>query len=261
MTGNTHGDLFSIEGKIALVTGGTSGIGRMMARGLVEGGAKTYFVARNAETCARTEEEFRAFGECRSIVADLSTRDGLGTVASAVSQAEDQLDILINNAGIHETQPIEVYSEELWDKTIAINAKSAFFLTQKLLPLLRKAGSSDDPARVINIASGHGIRVPPFDSYAYAVSKAGLLHLTRVLARRLAPDNINVNAIAPGVFPSSITVDFSDETVAAIVKGVPRGRYGDEKDIVGAMLYLSSRAGAYVTATILPVDGGWSGTA
>jgi NAD(P)-dependent dehydrogenase (short-subunit alcohol dehydrogenase family) len=259
MTADVISKLFSVAGKVALITGATSGIGHMMADGLVAAGARVYIVARNPADCARIAEELRSVGECTAISGDLSTNAGIRDVALAFGKIEQTLHILVNNAGIFATQPIDEYSEELWDYTLALNTKTAFFLTQQLLPHLRRGALPDDPARVINIGSGHGIRVSPFESYAYQTSKAGLHHLTRALARRLAREHINVNAIAPGVFPSRLTADFDSTTVSAITGNIPRGRYGNGQDIAGTLIYLCSLAGAYVTAAVLPVDGGWAG--
>ena len=256
---DTTEDLFSVKGKVAVVTGGTSGIGFMIARGLVLAGVRVYIVARTAEDCARVASELESKGECRAIPADLSRLDSIRQVAARFSEAEQRLDILVNSAGLLEQQPIEVYAEELWDRALDLNLKSAFFLSQQFLPLLRRAGTAEDPARIINIGSGHGLKVSPFDHFGYSASKAGLHHLTRALAQRLARDHINVNAIAPGPFKSRNTAGFSDQLVLKITSGVPRGRFGDEKDIVGTVIYLASRAGAYTTSIVLPVDGGGSG--
>jgi len=257
MIGNDH--LFSVSGKVALVTGGTSGIGRMMAESLVKGGAKVYLVARSADDCKRVAAELSKFGDCRGLPGDLSTLSGIKAIASAYAAEESRLDILLNNAGLHKVEPIDEFSEESWDYTLSLNLKAAFFLGQSLLPLLRRSGSAKDPARIVNIGSGHGLRVPRFESYAYQASKAGLFHLTRSLAGRLAREHITVNAIAPGVFLSRITQDFTDDQVKAIAQSVPLGRYGDADDIAGVIRFLCSRAGAYVSATVLPVDGGWTG--
>jgi NAD(P)-dependent dehydrogenase (short-subunit alcohol dehydrogenase family) len=251
--------LFSVAGKVALITGATSGIGHMMTEGLVAAGARVYIVARNSADCARIAEEMRSIGECTAIAGDLSTLAGIRDVAQAFGKTEQSLHVLVNNAGIFKTRPIDEYPEDLWDYTLALNTKAAFFLTQQLLPHLRRGAKSEDPARVINIGSGHGIRVSQFESYAYQASKAALHHLTKVLARRLARENINVNAIAPGVFPSRLTADFNPATVAAITGNIPRARYGNGQDMAGTLIYLCSLAGAYVTAAVLPVDGGWAG--
>lgn len=248
--------LFSLEGKVALVTGGTSGIGLMIARGLIGAGARVYIVARDAERCAAVTAELSAIGTCHAMPGDLGSVDGIAQVAQAFGQAEEKIDILVNNAGIMEQKPIGEYGEDLWDRALDLNLKAAFFLTQELLPLLRRGASSADPARVINIGSGHGLRVSNFDHFGYSASKAGIHHLTRVLALKLAPDDINVNAIAPGLFATLQTADFSDDLVDRIVSVIPRRRFGEESDMIGAALYLCSRAGAYATGVILPIDGG-----
>lgn len=259
LAGDVISELFSVAGKVAVITGATSGIGYMMAEGLVAAGARVYIVARNTSDCTRIAGELKSLGDCRAIPGDLATMEGIREVSAAFKKAESQLHILVNNAGIFKTQPIDEYSEELWDYTLALNTKAAFFLTQQLLPYLRCGASADDPARIVNIGSGHGIRVSPFESYAYQTSKAGLHHLTLSLARRLAREHINVNAIAPGVFPSRLTTDFDSATVSAITSNIPRGRYGNGQDMAGTLIYLCSPAGAYVTATVIPVDGGWAG--
>jgi NAD(P)-dependent dehydrogenase (short-subunit alcohol dehydrogenase family) len=259
LAGDVISKLFSVAGKVAVITGATSGIGYMMAEGLVAAGARVYIVARNSSDCTRIAEELKSLGDCRAIPGDLATIGGIRDVALAFSKTEQHLNILVNNAGIFKTQPIDEYSEDLWDYTLALNTKAAFFLTQQLLPHLRRGASPDDPARIVNIGSGHGMRVSSFESYAYQTSKAGLHHLTRALARRLAREHINVNAIAPGVFPSRLTADFDSATVSAITGNIPRGRYGNGQDMAGTLIYLCSLAGAYVTAAVVPVDGGWAG--
>lgn len=256
----TSTNLFDISGKTALITGGNSGIGLMMARALVGGGARVYIVARNGATCGRVAAELsNDGGDCRALPGDLSTMAGIVAVAETLAGKEDKLHILANNAGIMQQTAVDEYSEEMWDTALDLNLKPVFFLTQKLLPQLRKAGTPADPARVINTGSGHGLRISPFGHFGYTASKAGVHHLTRALAQYLARENINVNAIAPGVFESGMTADFPQEVVDKIIAGIPTGRFGDGDDIAGAVLYLSSRAGAYVTSTVLPVDGGWAG--
>jgi NAD(P)-dependent dehydrogenase (short-subunit alcohol dehydrogenase family) len=259
LAGSVISRLFSVENKVAVITGATSGIGLMMAEGLVAAGARVYIVARNESDCTRVAAELKRLGDCVAIPGDLATVEGIREVAAAFGKAEERLHILVNNAGIFKTQPIDEYSEELWDYTMALNTKAAFFLTQQLLPHLRRGAAAADPARIVNIGSGHGIRVSPFESYAYQTSKAGLHHLTLSLARRLAREHINVNAIAPGVFPSRLTADFNAATVSAITSNIPRGRYGNAEDMAGTLIYLCSPAGAYVTAAVIPVDGGWAG--
>ena len=257
----TADTLFEVSGKVALITGATSGIGRMMAEALVARGVRVYVVARNAEDCAATAGELAKMGECIAIPGDLSTVEGIARIAASFAEREERLDVLVNNAGLFSAAPIEEYSEDLWDYTSNLNLKAAFFLIQKLLPSLRRAASARDPARIINIGSGHGIRPSRFDSFAYQATKAALHHLTRHLAGRLAPDHITVNAIAPGVYPSRNTAHFDQATVDAIIANVPLGRYGEADDIAGAIIFLCSRAGAYVSAAVLPVDGGWAGGA
>lgn len=251
--------LFGVEGKVALVTGGTSGIGKLMAKALAEAGAKVYIVGRDEERCSKVAVELSSSGSVIALPGDLSSLSGLQKVVSAFSEWEAALHILINNAGTLEEQPLDTYSEELWDRTLSLNLKAPFFLSQALLPFLRKAGTKADPARIVNISSGHGYRISPFDHYGYTASKAGLNHLTRALAQKLAGENINVNAIAPGIFPSGLTSDFSPELVSRIEAGIPSGRVGRADDIAGSLLYLVSLAGAYTTSVVLPVDGGWAG--
>jgi NAD(P)-dependent dehydrogenase (short-subunit alcohol dehydrogenase family) len=252
-------NIFCVQGKSALVTGGTSGIGLMISRGLVAGGAKVTIVARNADRCASVVRELSSLGEIRAVAADVATADGRGTIAATVGA--DSLHILINNAGLLEQASVDTYGEELWDRALDLNLKAAFFLLQAVLPSLRRSASPSDPARVINISSGHGHRVSPFDHFGYTASKAGLNHLTRHLAQKLAAENINVNAVAPGIFASRQTEHFPAELMQRIESGIPRRRLGEPEDIVGAVLYLSSRAGAYVTSSVLAVDGGWAGIA
>ena len=259
MLNGTIRNLFDVSGKTALVTGGTSGIGLMITRALLAGGARVYVVARNEEACARVAAEESANGDCLALPGDLSSLAGIEKIAALLARREERLHILANNAGIMEQTAIDEYSEELWDRALSLNLKPVFFLTQKLLPLLRGAASADDPARVINTGSGHGLRISPFGHFGYTASKAGVHHLTRALAQYLASEHINVNAIAAGVFESGMTAGFSDELVAQITSGIPNGRFGRGDDIAGAVLYLSSRAGAYVNSTVLSVDGGWAG--
>ena len=252
-------DLFSIEGKVAVVTGGSRGIGLMIARGMVEAGAKVYISSRKAEVCDEVAAELSKTGECISAPADLSSADGCKQLAEAVSANESELHILVNNAGAAWGAPIEEYPESGFDKVLDLNVKGVFFTTQQLLPLLRKAATPDDPARVINIGSIDGIRVPLLQNYAYSASKAGLHMLTRHMAHHLVEDHIAINAIAPGPFPSKMTKFMFDavgeEGVAA---NVPLGRAGRPDDVAGLAIFLSSRAGAYLTGAVIPCDGGVS---
>ena len=248
--------LFGIAGRTAVVTGGSRGIGRMIAEGYVKAGARVYITARKAQECEQTARDLSAFGECIAIPGDLSTQDGCQSFARAVSEREERLDILVNNAGATWGAPIEEYPDAAWDKVLGVNVKGVFFLTTALLPALRAAGTADEPARVINVGSIDGIQVPLLETYAYSSSKAAVHQLTRHLAKRLAAEHITVNAIAPGPFPSKMMAatleHFSDEILAR----VPLGRIGVPDDMAGVALYLASRAAAYVTGAIIPVDGG-----
>jgi NAD(P)-dependent dehydrogenase (short-subunit alcohol dehydrogenase family) len=256
----TVNELFSVAGKVAVVTGGSAGIGRMIASGLVAAGVKTYIVARNAESANKAAQEMSEQGYCRAIIADCSSLDGIESVAEQLQQQESQLDILVNNAGILFEEPIDDFSEESWDMSFDLNTKSVFFLTQKLLPLLRAGANAEDPSRIINIGSADGSSLSDREHYAYLASKASVHHLTKGLAKRLASEHITVNAIAPGPFPSAMTGGFPEEIVNAVISLIPRGRFGTEQDIIGTVVYLASRAGAYTTASVIPLDGGWTGT-
>jgi NAD(P)-dependent dehydrogenase (short-subunit alcohol dehydrogenase family) len=250
------GELFTVEGKTAVVTGGSRGIGLMIARGFVEGGARVYVSSRKAEVCAQVAEELSAVGECRALPADLSTEAGCRRLAAEVGEREGRVHVLVNNAGATWGAPLEDYPAAAWDKVLALNLEAPFFLTRAMLPLLEAAAAPGDPARVVNVGSIDGLRAPPMPTYAYSASKAGLHHLTRVLARELGPRGITVNAIAPGPFESKMMAEtlrrFGDQIAAA----APLGRIGRPDDMAGAALYLASRAGAYVTGAVLPVDGG-----
>lgn len=248
--------LFSVSGKTALVTGGTNGIGLMIARGLVQAGVKTYIVGRNKDRGVEAAAELSGQGRCVFIHGDLSTLAGIDAIVEQLGAQESQLDILINNAGLLTLQSLEEVTEDGWDGPVNINLKAPFFMVQKLLPLLRASGSDDDPARVINIGSAGGIENANIEYYSYCASKAGIHHLTRALAKYLAGDNINVVAIAPGIFPTDIGYEPPEEVARAILASIPRKRLGTEEDIIGAVIYLTSRAGAFLTGSVLPVDGG-----
>jgi NAD(P)-dependent dehydrogenase (short-subunit alcohol dehydrogenase family) len=245
--------LFSVEGKTALVTGGTSGIGLMIARGLAEHGAKVYITSRQMDAARKVAAEL---GErCQALAADLATLPGVTALAQALKTREPHLDILVNNAAAMWEQPIAEFSEEGWDQVIDLNLKAVFFLTQKLLPLLRAAASVKHHASVINIGSVGGLRVGPKENYSYAASKAALHHMTGSLAKRLGAEHVTVNAIAPGVFPSRISV-LTAEQLKAVAAIMPRARVGQPDDVVGAAIYLASRAGSFVTGAVIPVSGG-----
>jgi NAD(P)-dependent dehydrogenase (short-subunit alcohol dehydrogenase family) len=248
--------LFDIAGKTALVTGGSRGIGLMIARGYVEAGAQVYISSRKADVCDEVAAELSKIGTCTSIPADLSRDGECERLAAAVAQREPRLDILVNNAGATWGAPLADYPADAWDKVMTLNAKSPFLLTRALVPALEAAGTADDPARVINIGSIDAIQVPLLETYAYSTSKAAVHQLTRHLARQLGPRNITVNAIAPGPFESKMMAatlrDFGD----SIARSSPLGRIGRPDDMAGVAIYLASRAGAYVTGAVIPVDGG-----
>ncbi len=249
-------DLFDISGKVALVTGGSRGIGEMIAEGFVANGVKTYISARKADACNATAERLCKLGECISISADLSTTDGVSALADEVKARESQLDILVNNAGATWGAPIEEFPESGWDKVMDINVKGPFFLTQALLPLLESAASPDDPARIINIGSIDGLNVNKLGTFSYGPSKAALHHLTRTFASHLADRNITANAIAPGPFPSKMTAGIAQTMGEEIRKNVPLQRWGEPEDMAGAAIFLASKAAAYVSGAVIPVDGG-----
>lgn len=256
-------NLFDVSGKTAVVTGGSSGIGAMMAKGLLSNGAKVYITARKLERLEAMAEELSQYGECVAIQADMSKVAGIEAFVEEVSKHEDSIDILINNAGANWAAPLEQFPEKGWDKVMDINIKSVFFTTQKLIPLLKAAGTSESPARVINIASINGIRNSGMPTYAYSASKSGVIHLTEHLATDLASSNINVNAIAPGLFPSDMTKQIveNDGMADAAIKQIPRGRMGQPEDIAGTAIYLSSRASAWLTGKTIALDGGMISTA
>ncbi len=248
--------LFSVEGRIALVTGGSAGIGRMIAEGLAAAGARVYICARNAEKVAAAAEAIT--GDVTGISADLSTLDGIQTLVADLSAMEDALHILVNNAGTLSDAPIDTFSEQDWDGVLDLNLKSPFFLLQKLLPLLRNGATAQRPASVINIGSVGALKIGPREVYAYQASKGAIHWLTKSLAKNLAGDHITVNAIAPGFFESDMTVITDDAMRKMVESMVPRGRTGMAEDMAGAAIYLASPAGSYVTGSVIPVEGGLS---
>ena len=247
--------LFSIAGKTAVVTGGSRGIGLMIARGFVEAGAKVYISSRKADVCEQVAAELSEVGECVALPADLSTEAECRRLADAVAEREDRLDVLVNNAGATWGAPLEQFDEAAWERVLALNVKGVFHLTKFLTPLLEKAGSADEPARVINIGSIDGIHVPALETYSYSASKAAVHQLTRHLARRLAPA-VTVNAIAPGPFESKMMAATLDAFGDQIAASAPLKRIGRPDDMAGAAIFLASRAGAYLTGAVIPVDGG-----
>jgi NAD(P)-dependent dehydrogenase (short-subunit alcohol dehydrogenase family) len=254
-------DLFSVAGKVALVTGGSRGIGLMIARGLVENGVKTYISSRSTEACDEAVAELSPHGECIALPADLSQMDEIERLTADLAARENKLHILVNNAGAAWGAAIGEVPEIGWDKVMDLNAKALFFLTQALLPQLEAAGTQADPARVINIGSVDGIGIPQLETYSYPASKAAVHHLTRVLSSHLAGRNITVNAIAPGPFPSKMMAGTLEKMGEQIKAGVPLKRIGEPSDMAGAAIYLSSRASNYVTGVVIPVDGGIVGAA
>ena len=260
-------DIFSIAGKVAIVTGGSRGIGEMIAAGFLASGAKVYISSRKADVCDATAKRLvdRHGGECIAVPADLSQLDDVNTLVETVRDNEDQLDILVNNAGATWGAPLGEFPEAGWDKVMDTNVKGIFFLTQALLPLLEAGASHEDPARVINIGSVDGIKTPSFDNFSYGASKAAVHHLTRVLAAHLVRRHVIVNAIAPGPFPSwmlSAGVGFGGKVEGEGVdwdrvgQSNPRGRVGTMEDIAGLCIFLSSRAGAYTVGETIACDGG-----
>jgi NAD(P)-dependent dehydrogenase (short-subunit alcohol dehydrogenase family) len=262
MTVETHSEpigvesLFDINGKVALVTGGSRGIGLMVARGYVEAGAKVYITSRTREVCDAVAEELSEIGECISIPVDLSSVDGCQQLANEISLREEKLHILVNNAGANWGAPIEEYPESGFDKVFDLNVKSIFYLTKECLPLLEKAATAGDPARVVNIGSIDGIRVPEVENYAYSASKAAVHHMTRVLAVRIGDRMITVNAIAPGPFESKMTAWLLEQYRPQIEESCPLKRIGEPGDMAGIAIFLASRAGSYLNGTVIPVDGG-----
>jgi NAD(P)-dependent dehydrogenase (short-subunit alcohol dehydrogenase family) len=248
-------DLFSLANRTALITGGSRGIGRMIAAGFLKQGARVYISSRKAADCDRAARELSAHGECFSLPADVSTLEGLNALVAAYGAREVKLDILVNNAGAAWGETFDAFSEKGWDKVVDLNLKTPFFLTQALHEMLKAAASAERPAKVINVASIDGISVNPQETYSYAASKAGLIQLTRRMALRLAQDDVVVSAIAPGAFASDMNRaarDHGDE----IAKRIPARRIGRDDDMAGAAIYLASRAGDYVVGSTLVVDGG-----
>ena len=252
-------NLFDVSGKVALVTGGSRGIGEMIAEGYVANGVRTYISARKAEACDATAARLSEIGECISVPADLSTEEGLATVVAALRSREEQLDILVNNAGATWGAPIGEFPEAGWDKIMTINVKSPFFLTQALLPLLEAGATAEDPSRIIMIGSVDGLNVNRLPTFSYGPSKAAIHHLARTLAAHLASRHITANAIAPGLFPSQMTAATIDAMGERIIAGTPLKRAGRPEDMAGVAIYLASQAASFVTGVVIPVDGGLTG--
>jgi NAD(P)-dependent dehydrogenase (short-subunit alcohol dehydrogenase family) len=253
--------LFGLGGKTALVTGGTRGIGLMIARGLLAAGATVVLSSRKADACEQAVVELSRLGPVRAIPADLSRRTECARLAAEALDGADRLDILVNNAGATWGEPLDSFPESAWDRVLDLNVKSPFWMVQELLPALRAAGTSDDPARVINIGSIDAIHVSPMPTYSYSASKAALHQLTRVLARELGPQHVTVNAVAPGPFPSKMMATTLEAFGEAIAAAAPMRRIGRDDDMAGVAIFLAGRAGAYVNGAVIPVDGGIATTA
>ncbi len=255
-------ELFAVHGKTAVVTGGSRGIGLMIARGLVEAGVQVVISSRKADACEAAAAELSTVGDCVAVPADLSTRAGVDLLAAAVRERFDgRLHLLVNNAGVSWGAPLDEFPDSGWDKVLDTNVKAIFGLTTALLPELRATATPEDPARVINIGSVDGIRAPLMENYSYSASKAAVHMLTRHLGKRLAGESITVNAIAPGPFESKMTAFMlsNPEGRAVVEQQVPLGRIGSPEDAIGTVIFLSSRAGAYLTGAVVPLDGGYSG--
>ena len=249
-------DLFSLKDRVALVTGGSRGIGRMIAAGFLAHGARVYISSRKASVCEQTAAELSTSGgSCIALPADVSTVEGAQSLAAALMARESKLDILVNNAGAAWLAEFDAFPEKAWDKVMDLNLKTPFFLTQALAPALRAAATPAKPSKVINIASIDGIAVNPQETYSYAASKAGLIHLTRRMALRLVADGIVVSAIAPGAFKSDMNIQARDHEPEVAAR-IPAKRVGTDEDMAGAAIYLASRAGDYVVGSTLIVDGG-----
>ena len=250
--------LFSVKDKVALVTGGTRGIGLMIAEGLVRCGAKTYISSRKEDACHQAERTLSEYGDCTAIPCDISSIEGCRTLASEIAKRESTLHILVNNAGLTWGAQIDDFPEKAWDRVMDLDAKSPFFLTQALLKLLRTGASAEARASVVNISSVNAIRPSGLQNYSYVAAKAGLQGMSVQMARDPNKDNIHVNVIAPGPFKSKMTAPLyqDEETEKAVMASFVMGRWGSLEDIAGLTIYLSSRAGSFVTGTVIPCDGG-----
>jgi NAD(P)-dependent dehydrogenase (short-subunit alcohol dehydrogenase family) len=249
-------DLFSVRDRVAVVTGGSMGVGRMIAAALAANGAKIYIVARQSERLAETCAEIGQLGTCTAIQADVSQMRDVEKLAAAITDREDRLHILVNNAGTYFQDEIDTFSEDAWDQVMNVNIKGLFFLTQKLLPLLAAGATDEHWSRVINLSSISARVAHTSNSIAYSASKAGVEQLTRVMARGLGRSRITANGIAPGWFPSQLNTDFSDAIKARWIEGTPLGRVGDTADMAGLAVFLASKAASYVNGQIITIDGG-----
>ncbi len=251
-------DLFSLTGKVALVTGGSQGIGLMIAGGLVDAGAKVYLSSRKQAVCDAAAAELSTRGECISLPGDVSTEAQAMQLVTDLGEREEQLHVLVNNAGTAWGAPLETYPDSAWDKVFALNVKAAFNLSRALLPMIERAAGPRDPGRIINVGSIDGFRVPALENYAYSASKAAIHHMTRVLAQQLGKRNVTVNAIAPGPFPSKMMAATLAQVGEEWAAKCPMGRLGEPDDMAGIAVYLASRAASWTTGQIIAVDGGLS---
>ncbi len=253
--------LFSLSGKVALVTGGSSGIGAMVAEGLLGAGAKVYIASRKKEACDRVASELSSIGPCLPLPADVATAEGRAALVEALSSKEERLHVLVNNAGTSWGAPYETYPDAAFEKVLSLNLTAPFALTRDLTPILERGATADDPARVVNVGSVAGLRAERLigtGTFAYSASKAAVHHLTRTLAAELGPRRITVNAIAPGFFESRMTHDVLQHRSPEITAACPLGRIGRPEEMAGVVIYLTSRAGAYTNGAVIPVDGGTS---
>lgn len=254
-------ELFGVAGKCVLITGGSRGIGRAMAEAFVKAGARVYVCSRDAESCNKTAQELSAFGSCTPLPCNVASDSDRKRLVTELATREKALNVLINNAGAIWAAPLAEYPESGWDKVFDLNVKGTFFLVKELTPMLEAAGTHDDPARIINVGSIDAFHVPAHETYAYTSSKAALHQLTIHLASQLAGRHITANIIAPGLFPSKMLAGTLERKgVDAIVAPIPMKRLTGPSDMAGAAIYLASRAGAYVTGVVLPVDGGYATT-
>lgn len=258
MSESFYEHLFGVRGKVALVTGGTRGIGLMIAEGLVRGGARVYVSSRKEDACAAAETSLSEYGECIAIPCDIGNLEGCERLAGEIAAREERLNLLVNNAGLTWSAPIDEFTEKAWDRVVDLDVKSPFFLTQKLLPQLRAAASPEARSVVVNISSSNAIRPSGLQNYSYVAAKAGLAQLSVQMARDLMGDCINVNVIAPGPFKSKMTAPLyaTEEIEQRVRESFPMKRWGAMEDAAGLTIFLASRAGAYLTGVEIPCDGG-----
>ncbi|MDP6377130.1 MAG: SDR family oxidoreductase [Pseudomonadales bacterium] len=258
MTENFYEHLFGVRDKVALVTGGTRGIGLMIAEGLVRCGADVYISSRKTDACAQAEATLSRYGRCTAIPGDVGHVAGCRKLAAEIAQRSDKLHILVNNAGLTWGADIDEFPEKAWDKVMNLDAKGPFFLTQALLPQLRAAASPEVRASIVNVSSTNAIRPSGLQNYSYVAAKAGLQGLSTQMARDLNSDNINVNVLAPGPFKSKMTAPLyaNADIEKQVVEGFTMGRWGAMEDAAGLTVFLSSKAGTFLTGVVIPCDGG-----